>query len=170
MAMKRPWTTTEVAYLRDNRELGARLLCELMGRSLWSVRKAAHYHRISLRRPRDGRGRLFGELAGLRLEQLRGAVVSDAPGHFAQRLNERREIELCCQCGHRPVQVEAAGLCGSCYVRVLACRARDARDELEQARLLLAELLEAYGTALDLPRIAAQMRARRSRARLKQGA
>ena len=85
-------------------------------------------------------------------------------------MDERREAELCCECGHRPVQVERAGLCGPCYARVMACRARDARDELEQVKLLLAELIEEYGTALDLPRLAAQMRSRRSRARLREGA
>jgi hypothetical protein len=164
-----PWTTTEVAYLRDNRELGAAALAELLDRSQWSVRSAAKRQRISLRRPRDARGRLFGACAAACLEELRAAVV-EAPTHYSARMDERREAELCCNCGHRPVQVARAGLCGPCYARVMACRARDARDELEQVRLLLAELIEEYGTALDLPRLAAQMRSRRSRARLRGGA
>jgi hypothetical protein len=163
------WTTTEVAYLRANAELGAAVLAELMDRSEWSVRGAAKRARISLRRPRDARGRLFGELAVVCLEDLR-AAVNEAPSHCSARMDERRDAELCCQCGHRPVQVARAGLCGPCYARVMACRARDARDELEQVKLLLAELIEEYGTALDLPRLAAQMRSRRSRARLREGA
>ena len=165
--MKRgPWTTTEVTYLRANRELGAAVLAEFMDRSVASVRSAAQRARISLRRPRDARGRLFGACAAACLEELRAAVV-EAPTHYSARMDECRGAELCIDCGHRPVQVERAGLCGPCYARLMACRARDARDELEQVRLLLAELIEEYGTALDLPRLAAQMRSRRSRARLR---
>ncbi len=164
-----PWNTSEIAFLRANRELGAGALAELLDRSPRSVQSAAFRARISLRRPRDARGRLFGACAGFRLEELRPAIAGDAPAHFSARMAADREDELCPDCGHRPVQVERAGLCGPCYVRTLACRARDARDELEQARRLLSELVEEYGTALELPRIAAQMRSRRSRARLREG-
>jgi hypothetical protein len=166
----RAWNTSEIAFLRANRELGAGALAELLDRSPRSVQSAAFRARISLRRPRDARGRLFGECVGVGLEELRATIAGEAPAHFSARMDECREDELCPDCGHRPVQVERAGLCGPCYVRVLACRARDARDELEQARRLLTELVEEYGTALDLPRIAAQMRSRRSRARLKERA
>ncbi len=165
-----PWNTSEIAFLRANRELGAGALAELLDRSRRSVESAAFRARISLRRPRDARGRLFGECAGVRLEELRVTIAGDAPAHFSARLDARADAELCPGCGHRAVQVQRAGLCGPCYVRELACRARDADDELAQARFLLAELIEEYGTALDLPRIAAQMRSRRSRARLREGA
>ena len=168
--MNRPWTTTELAYLRDNRELGAAVLAELMDRSpaLRAARRSAA-SRLASPAARRARSPLRRSSPPVCLEELR-AAVSEAPAHYSARMDERREAELCCECGHRPVQVARAGLCGPCYARVMACRARDARDELEQVKLLLAELIEEYGTALDLPRLAAQMRSRRSRARLREGA
>jgi len=78
--VRRLWTTGELLVLRGNRELGARAIAEILDRSESSVRRAAHRDGISLRRPRDKRGRL---------------ALDEA---------------VCPDCGRRPIQVAAAGL------------------------------------------------------------
>lgn len=61
-AMNRgPWTLHEVTTLRTHAHLGATHLAHLLNRTPWSVRRAAHRLRISLRPTGERRGRILGE-------------------------------------------------------------------------------------------------------------
>lgn len=61
-AMNRgPWTSNEITTLRNNAHHGATHIANLLNRTPWSVRRAAHRLRISLRPPGEHRGRILGE-------------------------------------------------------------------------------------------------------------
>ena len=166
---KRPWTSLEIERLSANRELGAVALAELLGRSVWSVKRAAYRFRISLRRPGDARGHVLGQPRTLKLSGKLRKAMGDSPDLYAERMRVSREAALCPSCAHRPTQVESSGLCRPCHVRHLEDLYRDAAGELATIGNLFDEILEIYGRELDLPRRLPKARQRRKR-RLERGA
>jgi hypothetical protein len=160
---KRAWTTTELARLQENRELGAAALADLLDRSLWSVKRAAYRQRISLRRPGDARGHVLGQPRTLRLRADVREALRSAPDLYAQRLWVSREASICPDCAHRSIQVETSGLCRPCHARHLERLYREAHGELDLVGVLLDEILDTYGRELDLPRRLQKARQRRKR-------
>jgi hypothetical protein len=150
--MKRAWTTTELKRLRENRELGAVAIAELLGRSVWSVKGAAYRQGISLRRPGDVRGHVLGQPRAMSLAGDAHQAMAAAPDLYAERLRVLRDASLCPECARRPIQVERSGLCRPCHVNHLEQLYRESRGELELIGCLLDEILETYGRELDLPR------------------
>ncbi len=128
-----PWTTKELARLRDVAMLGAVGAAEALGRSVYSVKGAAKRHRISLRRPGCRRGRVLGEARGLTLpaqirdDFLTGAVDAEL---VAQRMRDDDEAELCPCCGRRPARVQTTGYCLVCHRDLICERHREAVDEI----------------------------------------
>jgi len=161
--MKRPWTSLEIERLRTNRELGAVALAELLGRSVWSVKRAAYRFRISLRRPGDARGHVLGQSRDLALRAEVREAVRSAPDLYADRLRVSREAAICPECAHRPIQVETSGLCRLCHARYLERLYRESQGELRLIGELFDEILELYGRELDLPRRLPKARQRRKR-------
>ena len=104
--MKRAWTTTELKRLRENRELGAVAIAELLGRSVWSVKGAAYRQGISLRRPGDVRGHVLGQPRAMSLAGDAHQAMAAAPDLYAERLRVLRDASLCPECARRPIQVE----------------------------------------------------------------
>jgi len=143
--MKRAWTTTEVERLRENRELGAEAVAELLGRSIWSVKGAAYRQGISLRRPGDSRGHVLGQPRTMSLARDLHRAMAAAPGLYAERLRVLRDASLCPECARRPIQVERSGLCRPCHGKHLERLYRESRGELELIGALLDEILEIYG-------------------------
>ena len=160
---KRAWTTTELVCLRENRELGAAALAELLDRSLWSVKRAAYRQRISLRRPGDARGHVLGQPRALQLSAGAREAIRAAPDLYAERLRVSRDSSLCPECAYRPIQVESSGLCRSCHAEHLEQLYRNAQGELQLVGDLFDEILDTYGRELDLPRRLQKARQRRKR-------
>jgi hypothetical protein len=132
-AQQRPWTSNEVAQLREWATLGAEAIAELMERPVWSIRMQARRQRISLRRHGEKRGRFLGQPNGLSI----GSEANRA--HFWQVMREdvlagrvdvarmERRIKLilrgkdpCPACGDRPIENEITGFCLDCHLRTLA--------------------------------------------------
>ena len=137
----KPWTSREIALLRDNGALGAHQCAKLLDRSLPSVRCTAHRHRISLRRSGSRRGSVLGQPRGVSLrselrEDLVGPKVAAA---MAARMALDREAELCPYCAARPITVPTTGLCRICHLHALAQAHREQLAEVEAQRALMAE-------------------------------
>lgn len=128
-------------------DLGAGALAELLGRSVKSVRKAAHRYRISLRKPGSRRGLILGQprdmsfledreksislkaMAILRRDVIEGRldpVRLERAVHRAYLL--ATGAPLCPRCTCRP-QEQPSGFCRDCHLKVLA---QAHRDELTQ--------------------------------------
>ena len=134
----KPWTSKELALLRDNATRGARECAKLLDRSLPSVRCTAHRHRISLRRRGSRRGSVLGQPRGVSLrrglrEDLVGPRVAAA---VAARMALDREVELCPYCAARPISVKTTGLCRTCHLHALAEAHREQLTEIEAQRAL----------------------------------
>lgn len=130
-----PWTSKELDALRRVAPLGARAAAEILGRSIASVKLAAHRHRISLR--------TTGTRAGVLLGQPRGTSWADArrSAEFTRLLERVRAdladgkiqlrdldralaaldagAELCPSCGRNPID-QPDGICTGCHRRRLA--------------------------------------------------
>lgn len=147
-----PWTSTEVAFVRDNADLGAAALSVALGRSVGSVKALANRNRISLRSTGERRGTLLGQPrgvrwgeqgdgSGLRLGAIRRDVLN---GDVSMTDLEARirEIALgsekpdCPACGVRPQTRETTGLCEVCHLRALAQAHRDSEAVREAKREL----------------------------------
>ncbi len=146
------WTTTEIARLRRLAPLGARSAAEILERSVWSVRKAAQRHRISLRPEGERGGVVLGQPRGMSfvkhpaLRRVREEALSRTVS--VEELERRTAADLCPRCGRRPIHVDAKGLprnasgfCRSCHLRHLAAghveeaaAAEEARRELDRER------------------------------------
>lgn len=106
----RPWTTQELARLRELAGNAPELIAEELGRTLSSVQMAAHRNRISLRRSGERRGLVLGQPRGTSYLDSRhaGAHVS-AVGRSLWRANagggrkSRKALEL-----HTLLRVERA--------------------------------------------------------------
>jgi hypothetical protein len=146
----RPWTTREVERLRDLAPLGARRVAEELGRTVWSVTKAAQRHRISLRQPLSRSGLVLGQPRGVsarsdpRIARLRADVLSGKvdPGRVVEvgRASLLPDTRVCPACGVRPVTVSLTGFCRPCHLRALAAghahelQVRQAARELDRER------------------------------------
>jgi hypothetical protein len=144
----RPWTSAELAQLREQADLGAQALALLLDRPIWSIRRAAHRHRISLRPRGERRGHILGQpregswvdqlgadsslLAEIREGALDGSV--DVAVLEARILEARQRKPLCPSCGRRPWERKSTGLCEPCHVRELARAHRDEKDRREAKR------------------------------------
>lgn len=145
----RPWSTQEVAQLREFASLGAESVAELLDRSVWSVRMQAARLRISLRRTGSRAGRVLGQAAGERtvddvmLAQWRDDVLA---GRIDVRRAERRMKAIgrgaprCPSCGIRPQEVLRTGFCLDCHrelradMRALEEAANEGRRNVDRQR------------------------------------
>lgn len=153
----RPWTTAELALLRDQSDLGARALAQILDRSIQSVKHVAHRHGISLRRRGEKRGLLLGQprrtswkdstevIPPERLERIRAAARSGDLDleELYRRIRQDTATPnrpVCPKCVSRPQEKPATGLCAVCHYRELARVHRDhealtdAKRELWRAR------------------------------------
>jgi len=143
------WTVAEVQLLRKEAHLGARAVALLLGRSVWSVRKAAHRYRVSLRPRGERRGHILGQprsgawttqvgadpalLAAIRADVLAGVVdLAELEARVLESLTDTRP--LCPSCGRRPQERRTTGLCEPCHIRALAWAHRDEQDRREARR------------------------------------
>lgn len=126
MAVTRdPWTLAELRTLTDNAHRGAHVVAQLTGRTLASVRSAAHRHRISLRPRHERRGKILAEprTATADLTPARAAVLTREiePQRYAYHLEQaaaRRRGEhrpTCPACGTRTIEMPSTGLCRTCH-------------------------------------------------------
>lgn len=134
-----PWTSTEIARLRELAPLGAVVAAHTLGRSLESVRMQAKRQRISLRPPGRRGGRILGQIRGVSVSRrLRSDVESG-------RLSNTRVVELvslaaagapiCPMCGREPIETPA-GLGVICHNRELAHAHELVVDQLASQREL----------------------------------
>lgn len=134
-----PWTSQEVASLRDLAHLGAATAAEVLGRSIGSVKQAAHRHRISLRRPGCRRGlvlgqprsvswasarsagRLISAFRRVREEVLAGQLdMAELENEVTRAAKIARGDPLCPGCSRNPQEIPHTGLCRDCHYRRLA--------------------------------------------------
>jgi hypothetical protein len=153
----RPWTTAELAVLREQGHLGSKALAQILDRSVQSVKHVAHRHGISLRRRGERRGLLLGQpknsswkgsteaIPAERLERIRVAARSGDLDleELYRRIREQvanPNRPICPKCASRPQEKPATGLCAPCHYRELARVHRDhealteAKRELWRAR------------------------------------
>jgi len=163
--MAKPWTTREVATLREKRELGAVTLAEILGRTVCSVREAARRNRISLRRPGWAGGRVLDQRHGVRVcRDAHCAIVADSE-RAMRRAELYRAAALCPDCGRRRVEIAQTGLCQECHSDYLKqCYSRE-RPALKKAEALFLAIAEEWGGELDTQLLLARARKRRQRAR-----
>lgn len=147
--MAREWTSAELAELRQNAHLGAVAVAAILGRPVWSVRKAAQRHRVSLRPTGERRGHLLGQprdrswvqqvgadpgaLARIREEVLAGDLDL---AELEARVTRRPVRPICPACGQREQERIGTGLCEPCHARGLARAHREERDRREARREL----------------------------------
>jgi len=152
---RQPWTTTEVALLRDQGHLGAAAVALLLGRSVGQVKDAAYRYRISLRvkgerrgtllgQPRGSQWRESGELIPAVMAEIRAGVLAgeidmaDLEARARDLVNDDRP--LCPACGERAQAHRSTGLCSVCHPLYLARAHREgmatkqAKRELWQAK------------------------------------
>jgi len=120
-----PWTLAEIRTLTEHAHQGAHVIAQITGRSLASVKAAAHRHRISLRRRHERRGKVLGEPRTATGDLLPGRVAvldRDLDGRrldyhleqaAARRRGERRPT--CPACGTRAIEMPSTGLCRTCH-------------------------------------------------------
>jgi proline racemase len=119
---RRVWTSRDLATLREHANEGAAAVAELLGCTPCAVRRAAHRHRVSLRRPGSLRGLVLGQPRGVSLRRdLREDLVHGRvdPEVVAARMQLDEDAELCPSCGHRPIRVASTGLCRCCHLNRL---------------------------------------------------
>lgn len=139
MRASKPWTSRELAYLREHGRLGATELARRLGRSIPSVKSAARQHRISLRPTGERRGLVLGQLRDLPLSaEMRISLM-----RRREDPDEDPDVPLCPSCARRPATVRRTGLCRACHMSHLADAHRDAIAELEVQRELWREKQEA---------------------------
>jgi len=134
-----PWTTTELRQLRASRDLGAREVAKLLGRSVSSVKAQASRQGISLRRPGVRRGLVIGQprsvslRADIRCDLVSGAKLAEA---VAARLRIDHDAALCPECAYRLVEVSSTGLCRRCHVTRLIAAHLAEMEKLDLQRAL----------------------------------
>lgn len=152
----RPWTSSEIATLREHAHLGATAVATLLGRSVRAVRLAASRNRISLRRQGERRGIILGQpravswssqsgagadstrLSAIREDALAGVIdLGDLERRALEEMVSRTR-SLCPSCGARPQERRSTGLCEPCHLRGLARAHRDEMDRREARRDLWA--------------------------------
>ena len=133
------WTTTELRILRENADAGALELALLLGRSVQSVKLAAHRQRVSLRRAGEHRGLVLGQALGMPMPpEIREDLVSgrvDA-GAVAERMRTRANGDLCPSCGRRPVEVASPGFCNVCHMELLTAAHLAELEKIDAQRAL----------------------------------
>ena len=115
----RLWTTGELRTLRENAQLGAVAVGQLLGRSVNCVRLMAWRQRISLRSTGERRGLVLGQPRGVSLSrEIREDLVSGRvdPLLVAERMRVSSEAEICPACGVRPIEVRSTGWCTPCHM------------------------------------------------------
>jgi hypothetical protein len=145
------WKMSEIAELRRLAPLGAQVVADQLGRSVWSVRKQAYRLRISLRPSGERRGVVLGQPRGTRayppqrlrfLRQLREDILA---GRIDVVRMERRiraithGADLCPECAKRPIENERTGLCEDCHLDRLTWAHALEADRAEKDRQLLRE-------------------------------
>lgn len=146
------WTSSELEILRTHAQQGVHVICQMTGRTQWSVLMTARRYRISLRRTNETRGKVLGEprsgslasdgLAHVRRDILAGDISAEQfigylESAAASARGERRL--LCPACTAREVTMASTGLCRPCHNRSLAEAHRHAKAERESQRELWTE-------------------------------
>lgn len=148
-----PWTSKEVARLRELAHLGAAGAAAELGRSVHAVKAMAKRKRISLRRPGERSGLALGQpagqswarrtdpaLAALREAILAGDADVDDLEDIARRpLRLAQGAPLCPGCLARPQEVRRTGLCRPCHLRHLAQAHREHQEDRAAQRELWRE-------------------------------
>ena len=135
----RPWTTTEIAVMRDNARAGVAAVAKILGRSQVSVRCAAARHRVSLRRAGSRKGRVLGQVAGQALDaQTREALLDAKRAELIAARMLDPEDALCPTCAKRPARIRSTGLCRVCHLKRLSENHREVLQEEEAGRELMA--------------------------------
>jgi hypothetical protein len=139
MRKTRPWTTSELAVMRDNAARGAEAVAELLGRSVASVRQAAHRHRISLRKHGSRKGLVLGQPRGVSLRaDLRDGLVRDRRDELLERRAQAdAAAELCPCCGRRPARTRS-GFCAACTTQRITERYEELTADDDALRRLWA--------------------------------
>lgn len=128
----------EIQKLRSLATLGAEAVADELDRSVWSVRKMAYRHRISLRQPGRRDGLVLGQPRGVSLkakrsadaslqaiEEVRSAIAAGLvdPGSLERAVRRRRRLLLgeavCPTCAVNPIERDT-GLCDDCHWRSMA--------------------------------------------------
>jgi hypothetical protein len=136
----KPWTSLQIAELRQNAALGAVQVARLLHRSIPCVKACANRQRISLRSAGERRGSVLGQPRGVSLRaELRADLVS-LPGMaelVASRMKIDADAALCPVCAIRPVQPKGSGgFCRPCHLRRLTEAHEQALEELSAQRAL----------------------------------
>lgn len=162
--LSRSWTTSEIARLKDNANLGSAALAMLLGRSERSVVSAASRLRISLRPKGERRGHILGQprqqswntsndgITTERLNLIRDDVLAGDTDMAALEARAReialgdRERPVCPACVSRPQERKSTGLCETCHLRALAQAHRDDQSRRDAQRELWRARQEASRT------------------------
>lgn len=133
------WTSKEIALLREHSSEGAAACARVLGRSVGSVKMAAHRQRISLRRPKCRAGRLLGQQKNVSLRrEVRETLVHGRRDELvAERMRLDAEAELCPACGRRP-QRTSSGFCTACATERMVTLYEEITADAEQMRRLWA--------------------------------
>jgi len=142
----RPWTVAELQLLRDNATHGVHVVALLTNRSVWSVRRAAYRHRITLRRKGERQGKVLNELKSgddpSRGRILDGIGSANRIDHYVAMEAAARKgesAELCPSCVARPIERPRTGLCHPCHLMALAEAHRHDQARAEAQRQLWTE-------------------------------
>lgn len=134
---QRPWTQTDLAYLRANNTLGATHLAELLNRTPTAIRQTAHRHHISLRPPGETRGLVLGQPRATQLPTpIRQAMLN--PTTNRQITQDAQAIltgaQLCPLCARWPIH-PGRTWCDPCQTAALttAYELHTARLQAQQA-------------------------------------
>lgn len=147
----RPWTASDVDFMRRNADSGALWIALQLGRSVASVKGAANRYRISLRRKGEARGHLLGqprdeswsELRHVGLnnpDKIRKAVIDgelnlEDVEATLRAIADGTTQRICPACSVRNAD-RPTGWCTPCYTRELARAHQDATDRIEARRAL----------------------------------
>lgn len=131
--------------LKENAHFGAVKVAEMLGRSVFSVRKQAKKNRISLRRKGERRGLVLGQPTGVkwqdhRMRQIHTDIIDGAVRmeDLEQRIRDYMDpdMPMCPGCATRPIRRQATGLCEVCHLHMLARAHRETQAESDAQRAL----------------------------------
>jgi len=132
---RRPWTSRELKELRRLAHLGAEECARRLGRTVSSVKLAAHRHLISLRTSDERRGLLLGQPRSCHVPAEQRKALLDG-GNYDKLLAAYTDLmlgrgELCPNCAKRPITTRD-GFCTVCQLERVAEMADQRADEAEE--------------------------------------
>jgi hypothetical protein len=115
----RAWNTGELKVLRSYASLGARVLAELLERSVGSVEAKAKELRVSL------------EITGDDVD------VSTAGPRILARISAVPELTVCPLCGLRLANMKSTGMCRVCHLeQLIELRETQLAEQVRERRLV----------------------------------